>query len=285
MGFGHLAKMVTRIKRLWKRKERSPDGAELDPKEMSFLEHLEELRGVLLKSLAAFTAGLALVVVGIHQLADLLVWPLNQAYEMVGKTQENLITTRVFEIFNVLILVCFLGGFVAALPFMLYFGATFVAPGLTQKELSILRPGCVAAFALFMLGAAFAFFLVLPPAIAITLTLNQTFGIEQMLTVGSYYNTVVWVTFGVGLAFEFPLVLILLVTIDIVTVAQLRANWRMAVVLVLVASALITPGGDPVTLLLLAGPLYGLYEGALVVAARIKKEKPAGAEDGTAGAA
>ncbi len=245
-----------------------------DPKEMSFLDHLEELRGVLFKCLIAFLAGLVLVIVFIGKIADVLTYPLEQAYKLLGSTDVNLITTQVFEIFNVLIAVCFLSALVVALPFMLYFGAQFVSPGLTSRELRILKPGCAAAFLLFLVGAAFAFFLVLPNAIFITLKLNEMFNFEQYLRAGSYYATVVWVTFAVGLAFEFPLVLILLTYIDIVSVETLRASRRLAFVLVLIASALITPGGDPFTLMLLAIPLYGLYEVAIWVSDKIIGKRP-----------
>ncbi len=240
-----------------------------DPKEMSFLDHLEELRGVLFKCLLAFTFGVVIVIFFIGQIADLLSWPLDRAYLAAGIADENLITTRVFEIFNVLITVCFLSGFVISLPFMLYFGAQFVAPGLTEQELRILRPGCVAAFILFLTGASFAFLMVLPKAIEITLRLNRLFNIEQYLTVGSYYATVVWVTFAVGVSFEFPLIIILLTYIDIIRVEQLRQNRRLAFVFTLIASALITPGGDPITLMLLALPLYALFEAAIVISEKL----------------
>jgi sec-independent protein translocase protein TatC len=254
---------------------------ERDPKEMSFLDHLEELRVVLFKCLMAFGFGLVVVIAMIGKIADMLTYPLEQAYQMLGSDDINLITTQVFEIFNVLIAVCFLSAIVIALPFMLYFGAKFVAPGLTERELGILKPGCAAAFFLFLVGAAFAFFLVLPNAIFITLKLNEIFNFEQYLRAGSYYATVVWVTFAVGLAFEFPLVLILLAYIEIISVKGMRASRRLAFVIVLVAAALITPGGDPFTLMLLALPLYGLYEVAIMISARIKGVPAPGSEDET----
>lgn len=244
-------------------------GASPVPGEMGFLDHLEELRGVLMKSAIAYVLGVVVIVLFINQVSAILNFPLAQGYRFAGLPEENLITTRIFEIFNVLLVICFLGGFVIALPFMLYFFARFISPGLTQNELRILGPGCVFAFFLFMMGAGFAFFLILPQAIAITAKLNQMFGIEQFLTVGSYYNTVVWATFATGITFEFPLVVILLTYIDILKVHQLRKNRRLVFVVVLIVSALITPGGDPVTLAILALPLYGLYELAIIISARL----------------
>jgi len=246
--------------------QESPD---TEKKEMGFLDHLEELRGVLFKSMIAYLIGVIVIVFFIHQISNILNFPLNQAYRIANLPEENLITTRVFEIFNVLLVVCFLGGFVLSLPFTLYFGSTFITPGLTDKEKKILAPGCLMAFLLFVVGACFAFFLILPQAIAITAKLNQLFGIEQYLTVGSYYNTVVWATFATGLTFEFPLVVILLTYIDVLNVQQLRNSRRLVFVLTLMVSALITPGGDPVTLLFLAFPLYGLYELSIMISERL----------------
>ena len=233
-----------------------------EPGEMGFLDHLEELRGVLFKSAIAYVLGVLVIVLFINQVSAILNFPLIQGYRFAGLPEENLITTRVFEIFNVLLVVCFLGGFVIALPFMLYFFSRFVSPGLTDSELKVLGPGCL-----------FAFFLILPQAIAITAKLNQMFGIEQFLTVGSYYNTVVWATFATGITFEFPLVVILLTYIDILNVPQLRKNRRLVFVLVLIVSALITPGGDPVTLSILALPLYGLYELAIIISGRLIRKR------------
>lgn len=251
-----------------------------DSREMGFLDHLEELRGVLVKCILAYVIAVAVVILFIGQVSDFLNYPLQQAYRIVGFRQEFLITTRVFEIFNVLIVVCFLGGFVLAFPAMLYFGARFVAPGLTEKELRILLPGCVFAFVLFVVGACLAFFLILPQAIAVTAHLNRMFGVEQYLTVGSYYNTVVWITFATGMTFEFPLVVVLLTYIDILRVEQLRKSRRLVFVLVLVTAALISPTGDPVTLFLLALPLYGLYELAIVISDKLVRKRDAGLESG-----
>lgn len=260
----------------------APSAPAPEPGEMGFLDHLEELRGVLMKSACAYVLGVIVVVLFINQVSEILNFPLVQGYRFAGLPEENLITTRVFEIFNVLLVVCFLGGFVLALPFMLYFFSRFISPGLTESELKVLVPGCLFAFLLFMVGAGFAFFLILPQAIAITAKLNQMFGIEQFLTVGSYYNTVVWATFATGITFEFPLVVILLTYIDILKVEQLRQNRRLVFVLVMIVSALITPGGDPVTLSILALPLYGLYELAIIISARLVRKRDAvRAEDPT----
>ncbi|MGJ3242274.1 MAG: twin-arginine translocase subunit TatC [Opitutales bacterium] len=245
---------------------------------MSFLDHLEELRGVLFKSLIAFAIGVGVVVSLLGNVTDALNWPLVRGYGSVDLATQNLITTGVFEIFTVLLQVCFLGGLVLSFPFILYFVATFIAPALTPKEKGVLVPGCFAAFGLFLLGASFGYFLILPAAITISVKFNQLLETQLLWRAGDYYGSVVWLTLLVGAAFQFPLVVVLLAYLDIVTPQKLRDNRRLVFVIVLLTAALITPGGDPITLLLLAGPLYGLYEIAILVAERIVRRKPASPE-------
>jgi sec-independent protein translocase protein TatC len=131
-----------------------------------------------------------------------------------------------------------------------------------------------------MLGASFGYFLIMPAAITISVKFNQLLETQLLWRAGDYYGSVVWLTLLVGAAFQFPLVVVLLSYLEIVTPAKLRQNRRLVFVIVLLTAALITPGGDPLTLLLLAGPLYGLYEIAILVAARITRRKARAADTG-----
>ena len=90
---------------------------------------------------------------------------------------------------------------------------------------------------------------------------------------GNYYSTIIWMTFAVGIAFQFPLVLILLIKIGILSVQKLRENRRLVLVILMVSAALITPGGDPVSLCILTIPLYILYELAILTGSIIEIRK------------
>jgi len=90
---------------------------------------------------------------------------------------------------------------------------------------------------------------------------------------GNYYSTIIWMTFAVGIAFQFPLVLILLIKIGILSVRKLRENRRLVLVILMVSAALITPGGDPVSLCILTIPLYILYELAILTGSIIEIRK------------
>ena len=154
-----------------------------------------------------------------------------------------------------------------------------MVPGLSIKEKSVLFPGCVVAFILFLAGAAMTYFVILPFSLAFTI--EFTFDVLGLDTyrpeAGNYYSTVIWMTFAVGLAFEFPLIIVLLTWIGVLSVEKLRSNRRIVFVILMVSAALITPGGDPVSLSILTIPLYILYElsilsGCIIERRRKKKE-------------
>ena len=240
---------------------------------MTFFEHLEILRWVLLKCLLAFALGCALVGVFLPQVADLLTWPLMRMTDSHPDSLQGLITKSPMDVFFVLIQVCGLGGIALALPFILYFIVGFVAPALNAQEKRLLAPGCIASFLLFATGALLAYFLILPASLLIAAKLNNVLGFELIWSASSYYGLVIWMIIGVGFCFEFPLILLLLIELRVLSTEQLKAARRTMVVAVLLIAALITPTGDPFTLALLAAPLYGLYEGSLWLGKRIERGK------------
>lgn len=238
---------------------------------MTFLEHLEDLRWTLLKSALAFLLAATLILAFLTQFADLLRWPYQFAVQGREIAMSGLINTSILGVFSVIFYLMIGGGFALSLPFMLLFGAQFIAPGLTERELKFLRPACLCAFALFLGGALFAFFVLAPAALRASIIFNQMLGFAPLWTAASYYSLLTWMTLGVGIAFEFPLILIILVYLDVITVQQLREYRRLAAVLFLCIAAVVTPTTDPVTFILLALPLSILYEIAILLAARVRK--------------
>jgi len=238
---------------------------------MSFLEHLEELRWVVVRAAIAFGLAFAVVAAFLPRVSGILQHPIEWAHQTVYSEGHSLITMRPMEVFSVMLQVCFLGSLGLSLPFILYFAARFVAPGLTWRERRLLRPVLMVGFALFLLGAALAFFAVLPAALAVSLKFNDMFGYQQMWTAGEYYSLVVWSTLLIGLCFEFPLVIVALTYLEILPVRKLVAARRFVVVIVLILAALMTPGGDPLSLAVLSLPMYGLYELAIVAGRRIER--------------
>ena len=302
------------------------------PNEMHFLEHLEELRWVVFKSILAFIAGCLGVAVFLDDSVKVLQMPLVSAVEdfgrievdlqsigleeyveilnqqdvdlrmlrnareddleawgitdphhqtrilshfSVGKNRNLLQVIRSFSPIFIAMKICFLGGIGISLPLILYFIGGFVVPGLTAREKRVFLPGCLAATLLFLAGASMTYFFILPYSLAFTIEFSfNVLGLDVYRPeAGNYYSTVIWMTFAVGIAFQFPLVLILLVKIGILSVKKLRDNRRLVLVILLISAAFITPGGDPVTLCILTVPLYVLYELAIITGAVIEKAK------------
>jgi Tat protein translocase TatC len=307
-------------------------GDKSDPNEMHFLEHLEELRWVILKAVVAFLLGCIGVAVFMQDSVKLLQMPLVKAVEdfgeididlqsigleqyskplqeqgvdlkklrdaregdlqdwgimdphhqtrilshfSVGKNRNLLQVIRSFSPIFIAMKICFLGGIGISLPLIFYFVGSFVVPGLTPQEKRVFFPGCVAATFLFLAGASMTYFIILPYSLAFTIEFSfNVLGLDVYRPeAGNYYSLVIWMTFAVGVAFQFPLVLILLVKIGMLSVTKLRSSRRMVLVILMISAALITPGGDPVSLCILTIPLYILYELAIITGAMVERAK------------
>ena len=242
---------------------------------MSFLEHLEDFRWTVGRSLIAFVLGLALAAVFIGEIAQFLKFPIVSAYGSAELADENLITYRPMGVISVFIQIAFLSGLTLSMPFVLYFLAAFVAPGLTEKERAVLRPACFAAFLLFLVGVAFAFFVVLPLTLSFSVRLNMFFGFDLFWAASEYYSMVVWFSLATGAFFQFPLVIVILVYLGVIPVQKLKDVRRAVFVGLMVFSAFLTPGGDFVSLPITTGSMYALYELAIWVGGRVEKKKRA----------
>lgn len=242
---------------------------------MSFLEHLEEFRWTVGRSVLAFFIGLVIVAIFIQDIAGWLKYPILTAYGSAELVDANLITYRPMGVISVFFQIALLGGFTLSMPFVLYFLAAFVAPGLTDQERKIVRPACLAAFLLFLTGAAFAFFIILPLTLAFSVRLNQYFGFDLLWAASDYYSMVVWFSLATGAFFQFPLLIVILVYLQVLPVSKLKAIRKGVFVALMIFSALMSPGGDFISLPLTTGFMYGLYELAIWVGGRIEKKKRA----------
>lgn len=256
-----------------------PTGGALEAKgvskdaEMTFLDHLEELRWVLAKCFGVFTLSCLLVGVFVFKFADLLRWPYEFALRGQTGVDDTLYIRGFMGSFSVMIQLFFLGGLSISLPFMLFFLGRFIAPGLTAKERRFLLPGSFAAFALFLTGAAFSFWILLPAGLRASVMVSQLFGFSLLIDAPSYYGLLMWATMGVGAAFEFPLVLLFLIQMGVVTTELLKTYRRHAFIVFLVMSAVVTPTPDPITFLFLAVPLYLLYEVSIFVGQKVERRR------------
>ncbi len=267
------------MKRLNDEAENPDDPDDGEPLEMGFMDHLEEMRGVLLKCGLAFFGVVTLLAFFLGSAADVLAWPLMRAQAAHGSEMLGLVTRRPFDVFTVILQVLFFGGFFLSLPAMLYFVAGFLAPGLTRKEKKMLLPGMVAVFFLFLFGAGFAYLVILPITLQVAMHLNQVLGYELLWTASDYYGLVVWVSILLGALFQFPLILIILIYVELIRTEQLKRHRRMVFVGTLILGALIVPTGDPLTFIFIALPMFGLYLLAIkvgeIVERRLRREREA----------
>lgn len=244
-------------------------------KPMGFWEHLEELRGTLIKSVIAFVVCAVVVGYFATEFTEVLKWPLLKVAKEYPTLDTKLGTLSIMEVFNMIIQLCVFGGLLLAAPLILFFVGQFVAPALTEREIGAVKPLCISAFFLFLMGSAFSFFLLMPSTIRIAIELNNAFGLETRWTAGNYFTTLTWLVLGTGAVFEFPLVIVLLVWMGILSTAFLRKYRRHAIVVIFVIAAIVTPTPDPFTQTIFAAPLYALFEISILVSARIEKKKAA----------
>ena len=239
---------------------------------MSFLEHLEELRVVLFKAGATFLVSFIIIAIFFKKINALIRMPLESAMENHGVT-EALVTTSPFGIFSFLLQMGVMGAFAISSPFILYFATSFIAPGLNDKEKRALLPGAILSLFLLCLGSTFSYFILIPSALNVSIYFNELMGVSLMWAADKYMSLLLWMVLGVGLLFEFPLILVILVYVGILTQQQLKDFRRYSIIVIFVLSALITPTQDPFTLMIMALPLMLLYEGSIFIGGIVERRK------------
>ena len=239
---------------------------------MGFLDHLEELRWTLVKCAIVLVAFSIFSGVFMSQVRGFLEWPWRYALAGAGEALA-LRTDSPMEVYGVMVQVCVTPALVAAIPFMLYFLGQFVSPALSEREKRVVVPSVGVAVVMFLLGAAFSFLLLVPASIKVAIEANKWMGYAMIWTVGSYYSLMTWLVVGMGVVFEFPLLVLALAYLGVVEVATFRKSRRLVIVICFIVAAIITPTPDPLTQLLVAAPLWAMFEISLLVAAVIERRK------------
>jgi sec-independent protein translocase protein TatC len=223
---------------------------------MSLMNHLVELRSRLIKSVVAVAIG---AVVGFIFYRDILA-VLAKPYE--GATDEPLAFFQPTEPFSLALRVALFGGFILASPVIMYQVWRFIGPALTKRERRYVYPlSGVMAF-LFLSGIALGYF-TLPLALRVLFSFAGDL-LQETVGVNFYFSFAMRFLLAFGLAFQFPVFLFAAAALGLVSSRALREQRRWAVVFVVVAAALMTPGGDPITLLMLSTPMYLLYEASIL---------------------
>jgi len=248
--------------------EHEPEGGE-----QSFLSHLIELRERLLKAVAAVLLILVALIPIANRLYAWLALPLIKHLPQGG----TMIATEIASPFLTPIKLAFFVALFIAMPFILYQLWAFVAPGLYRHEKRLALPILFSAMVLFYVGCAFAYFLVLPSVFTFLTSVAPT-GVAVMPDISHYLDFVLVLFIAFGLCFEVPVVIIILVSLGVVTPAQLVKSRGYAIVGATVIAAVLTPP-DVLSMLMLAVPMCALYELG-IIAARLLARRAETAETG-----
>ena len=233
----------------------------------TFLSHLIELRERLVRSIFAFAIASIPALYFSAELYDILAAPL---IESLPKGSQ-MIATGVITPFLIPMKIAFMSGFLLALPVILYQGWAFVAPGLYSHEKKLVLPLVVSSTLLFLLGMVFCYFIVFGKVFAFIASFAPN-SIKVAPDIEAYFNFVLGMFIAFGLAFEVPVVVVVLVITGMVSVEQLR-EWRgYVVVAIFVVAAVVTPP-DVVSQIALAVPMCLLYEIGIVVAQAVSKRR------------
>lgn len=232
----------------------------------TFISHLIELRNRLLKVVLAWVVLFVILVPFANELYALLAQPLLAKLPKGGQ----MIATEVVTPFFVPIKVAMMTAFLGALPYILYQLWSFIAPGLYAHERKFILPLVVASVALFACGMAFAYFFVFPVVFGFIVGIAPQ-GVAVMTDIGKYLDFVITLFFAFGITFEVPIVVVALARMGLVSVAQFKEARPYVIVGAFVIGAIFTPP-DVISQIMLAVPLWLLYELGILVAGWIAKK-------------
>lgn len=237
----------------------SAEEVEAEEGQMTLVEHLEELRGRLLKSILAILAGAVVAWILYPQIYDFLVEPL---CEVVPDDECRLVITDPVQGLSTRLRVAGYGGVALAMPVLLWQVWRFVTPGLYARERRLAIPFVASALTLFALGAGLAYW-TLPRALEFLIEIGGD--LEPFFTPDKYIQLITYMMLAFGVGFEIPILLVFLQMAGLVSNQTLRSWRRYAIVVIVVVVAVITPSGDPISLAVLSVPMYLFYEAAILI--------------------
>ncbi|WP_312138302.1 twin-arginine translocase subunit TatC [Sphingobacterium sp.] len=259
--------------------------------EMSFFDHLEVLRWHIIRAVIAVTIFAILsftfydfvfneIIMGPKNL-DFWTYrmmckvgdALNLAGFCVEKIPFNIINTELAGQFMLQINSCLLMAVALGFPYLLFEVWLFIKPALTDIERKSARGFVFYATVLFIIGALFGYYIVVPLSVNFLANVSLSEEITNQITIDSYLSTIATLTLGCGIIFLLPILIFILSKIGIMTPEFMRASRRYAIVIILVIAAIITPTADVITLLTVSAPMFILYELSIMVSANVKRAK------------
>lgn len=260
--------------------------------EMSFIDHLEELRWHIIRMAIAVIAAAIIVFIYINSIVDKVLFAPTRADFIsslwlcklgklihagdvlcFGDVKAKFLETTMTGQFVSSFTLAFVGGFIIAFPYVFWEFWRFVKPALSDKERKRTSGVIFWVSILFFIGVAFGYFILTPFMVNFYFNYKLSAQIEIMPTFSDYLENLIYTTVGIGILFQLPLLVMVLAKIGIVTGKFLKKYRRHAFVLILIAAAIITPSTDPFSLTIVTIPLYILYEASIMIASRINRRQ------------
>lgn len=259
--------------------------------EMSFFEHLEILRWHIIRSVIAIIV-FAILAFTFYDFVfnDIIMGPKNldfwtyrmmckmgAALDLEGFCVEqipfNIINTEMAGQFMLQINSCILMAIALGFPYLLFEVWLFIKPALTANEVKSANGFVLFATLLFVLGALFGYYIVVPLSINFLSNISLSGEITNQITIDNYLSTIATLTLGCGIVFLLPILIFILSKLGLMTPQFMRASRRYAVVIILIIAAVITPSADVITLLTVSAPMFILYEISILVSANVQRRK------------
>jgi sec-independent protein translocase protein TatC len=246
---------------------------EVDDGRMSLMEHLTELRDRVIKVVIAVVVGMVVAFVLYEYIFDFLIAP----YEDIANSDNSLTEGKLLQIdplegFGVRMKLSMYAGIALAMPVILWQIWRFVTPGLYAHEKRYAIPFLVSALTLFVMGAGLAYY-TLPRALEFLIDIGGTDNFATAFAPGKYFTLITYMMLAFGIGFEFPILLIFLQMAEIITPQQLRGARRYAIVGICVLVAVITPSGDPISMLMLSVPMIIFYEVSIIIGRVLERRR------------
>jgi sec-independent protein translocase protein TatC len=262
--------------------------------EMSFFDHIDVLRKHLLRTLAVVTVFVCgafyftdfiwgTVIMGpkspsfwtyrmMCKLVDLFPTVISKDF-CITKIDAKLINTEMSGQFTLQMNSCITAGLILGVPYLLFEIWLFVKPALLDTERKSASGFVFFASMLFFIGVLFGYYIIAPLSINFLLTFTVDPSIQNTITIDSYLSTILTLTLGSGIIFQLPVIIYVLSKLGVMTPKFMRKSRRYAAVLILVVAAIVTPTADPYTMMIVAFPLFLLYEVSIMISANIERKK------------
>lgn len=262
------------LNKVFKVREKVAMNLSKEDEEKPFLDHLDDLRTMLVRMGMTLIGATIISFVFYKELFNILLYPMVLAgfAPDIEAARKLLINIDVAGPFMMAVNVSLIAAVIASFPLLLIFVLQFILPGLKSNEKKLIFPAIAIGTGLFLGGACFAYWVVLPRALIFFSEFAASVGANQMWALNEYVTFTTRFILVFGIAFELPIIVMALVKLDFLNFRIMKSTWRHALVAITLFAAIITPTPDVLTLMLMSGPLYVLYAICVTLAYFMEKK-------------